>query len=166
MWYHPTPPPYILIISPSLAAVTSLVSLAITLQAASCWYSAWDNSDGRTKRGGKNNDSAKLVQLIQFIILASDLKIVFIFLKRKMVKFEFIISQDEAERIWVHTYLALLFAAAVWGWNCAACSHPDSERTQQQSHMLTLQTNQWKSTMLIFDISSGHGSVSSEFHQV
>ena len=30
--------------SPSLAAVTSLVSLAITLQAASCWYRAWDNS--------------------------------------------------------------------------------------------------------------------------
>ena len=30
--------------SPSLAAVTSFVSLAITLQAASCWYKACDNS--------------------------------------------------------------------------------------------------------------------------
>ena len=29
---------------PSLAAVTSLVRRAITRQAASCWYNAWDNS--------------------------------------------------------------------------------------------------------------------------
>lgn len=30
--------------APSLAAVTSLVRRAMTRQAASCWYSAWDNS--------------------------------------------------------------------------------------------------------------------------
>ena len=44
-------------ISPSLAAVTSLVNLAITRQAASCWYRAWDNSEKGGWREGKGRES-------------------------------------------------------------------------------------------------------------
>ena len=56
---------------PSRAAVTSLVRRAMTRQAASCWYRAWDNSV-------KNSYVVKNVNMIIVLVVVVHLLLQFI----------------------------------------------------------------------------------------